>query len=67
MAFDVFKIGARHYQVFDAGDNSPIGPLHKTRDEAWDWVMEHEAEMLRDKLYGQNTAMKTELRPIKKD
>ncbi len=64
MAFDVYKIGSRHYQAFDMGANIPLGPLHKTRQDAWDWVWDHKAELLRDKLYGQNTATRTELQGI---
>lgn len=57
MAMDIFKVG-QHYQVFDTGDNSPIGPIHKTRDNAWDWWFEHMDEEMAKPGYGMNTAQR---------
>lgn len=54
MAADVFKVGS-HYQVFDTSDNSPIGPSHQTRDEAWEWWFAHMDKEMAKPGYGLNT------------
>ena len=57
MAMDIFKVGLK-YQVFDMGDNSPLGPTHKTRDDAWDWWFDHSEEEMAKPGYGLNTAQR---------
>lgn len=57
MAMDIYKVGS-HYQVFDTGDNSPIGPPHTTRGDAWDWWMEHMDKEMAKPGYGLNTAQR---------
>ena len=58
MPYDVFKFG-HMYQVVDTGDNSPVGPLHKTRSAAWDSVMELQSEEALNETYGLGTVDKT--------
>ncbi len=57
MAMDIYKVGMR-YQVFDTGDNSPLGPTHLNRDDAWDWWFEHMEEEMAKPGYGLSTAQK---------
>ena len=57
MGYDVFKVGHK-YQVFEVGDNSPVGPLHKSRSDAWDYVMEIEAKGMMEEAYGEGTVGK---------
>ena len=61
MPYDVFKFG-HHYQVVDTGDNSPVGPLHKTRSAAWDAVMEMQSEAEKNETYGLGTVDKAAAR-----
>ena len=65
MPYEVFKFN-HMYQVIDLGDNSPVGSLHKTRKEAWNFVMEQEAEMDVSTTYGLGTVDKTVARGIEK-
>ncbi len=60
MTMDIHKVGMR-YQVFDMGDNSPMGPTHATRDKAWDWWFEHADEEMARPDYGLSTAQRTAL------
>ncbi len=57
MSMDIYKVGLR-YQVFDTGDNSPLGPTHTNRDDAWDWWFEHSEEEMAKPGYGLSTAQR---------
>ncbi len=57
MSMDIYKVGLK-YQVFDTGDNSPLGPTHKTRDDAWDWWFENSETEMAKPGYGLSTAQK---------
>lgn len=55
MPYDIFKVGSSHYQVFETATNSPVGPLHKSRQAAEAYESEMWAETYMEETYGMST------------